>query len=61
MKDELTDYAYFNFRICQTVGVNTQGPPDEVICKENISEVYAALLGCMSDYTTDSRGDVGAW
>ncbi|GAB1297210.1 Tubulin-specific chaperone D [Apodemus speciosus] len=48
-------------RICQTVGVNTQGPPDEVICKENISEVFAALLGCMSDYTTDSRGDVGAW
>lgn len=48
-------------RICQTVGVNTQGPPDEVICQENISEVYAALLGCMSDYTTDSRGDVGAW
>ncbi|XP_055448634.1 tubulin-specific chaperone D isoform X2 [Psammomys obesus] len=48
-------------RICQTVGVKAEGPPDEVMCKENVSEVYAALLNCMSDYTTDSRGDVGAW
>uniref|UniRef100_A0A8C8TVU7 Tubulin-specific chaperone D n=2 Tax=Peromyscus maniculatus bairdii TaxID=230844 RepID=A0A8C8TVU7_PERMB len=48
-------------RICQTVGVKAEGPPDEVMCKENISEVYTALLDCMNDYTTDSRGDVGAW
>ncbi|KAK7799827.1 hypothetical protein U0070_006809 [Myodes glareolus] len=48
-------------RICQTVGVKAEGPPDEVMCRENISEVYTALLDCMSDYTTDSRGDVGAW
>uniref|UniRef100_A0A8C6RHM6 Tubulin-specific chaperone D n=1 Tax=Nannospalax galili TaxID=1026970 RepID=A0A8C6RHM6_NANGA len=48
-------------RICQTVGVNSEGPPDEVVCRENIAEVYAALLNSMSDYTTDSRGDVGAW
>ncbi|XP_057630408.1 tubulin-specific chaperone D [Chionomys nivalis] len=48
-------------RICQTVGVKAEGPPDEVMCRENISEVYTALLDCMNDYTTDSRGDVGAW
>ncbi|XP_040606163.1 tubulin-specific chaperone D [Mesocricetus auratus] len=48
-------------RICQTVGVKAEGPSDEVVCKENISEIYSALLDCMNDYTTDSRGDVGAW
>uniref|UniRef100_A0A8C5YCS2 Tubulin-specific chaperone D n=1 Tax=Microcebus murinus TaxID=30608 RepID=A0A8C5YCS2_MICMU len=47
-------------RICQTVGVKA-GAPDEAVCTENVSQVYGALLGCMSDYTTDSRGDVGAW
>ncbi|OBS57196.1 hypothetical protein A6R68_11679 [Neotoma lepida] len=57
----ISRHAYFNFRICQTVGVKAEGPPDEVMCKENISEVYTALLDCMNDYTTDSRGDVGAW
>ncbi|XP_012511897.1 PREDICTED: tubulin-specific chaperone D [Propithecus coquereli] len=47
-------------RICQTVGVKA-GAPDEAVCRENVSQVYGALLGCMGDYTTDSRGDVGAW
>uniref|UniRef100_A0A8C8ZV16 Tubulin-specific chaperone D n=1 Tax=Prolemur simus TaxID=1328070 RepID=A0A8C8ZV16_PROSS len=44
-------------RICQTVGVKA-GAPDEAVCKENVSQVYGALLGCLGDYTTDSRGDV---
>uniref|UniRef100_A0A8C0X162 Tubulin-specific chaperone D n=1 Tax=Castor canadensis TaxID=51338 RepID=A0A8C0X162_CASCN len=47
-------------RICQTVGVKEDGTPDEAMCRENISEVYAALLDGMDDYTTDSRGDVGS-
>ncbi|XP_063473164.1 tubulin-specific chaperone D isoform X3 [Symphalangus syndactylus] len=47
-------------RICQTVGVKA-GAPDEAVCRENVSQIYCALLGCMDDYTTDSRGDVGAW
>ncbi|XP_021566886.1 tubulin-specific chaperone D [Carlito syrichta] len=47
-------------RICQTVGVKA-GAPDEAVCKENASEIYCSLLGCVHDYTTDSRGDVGAW
>jgi hypothetical protein len=54
-------FAHFNFRICQTVGVKEDGTPDEAMCRENISEVYAALLDGMDDYTTDSRGDVGSW
>ncbi|EPQ18597.1 Tubulin-specific chaperone D [Myotis brandtii] len=48
-------------RICQTVGVRAEGTPDEVVCKANVSQVYSTLLDCLRDYTTDSRGDVGAW
>uniref|UniRef100_A0A673JKE3 Tubulin-specific chaperone D n=1 Tax=Sinocyclocheilus rhinocerous TaxID=307959 RepID=A0A673JKE3_9TELE len=43
------------------VGVCAQGSPDRVLCEGNIRPVYEALLGCMNDYSTDSRGDVGAW
>ncbi|XP_039332583.1 tubulin-specific chaperone D isoform X2 [Saimiri boliviensis] len=46
--------------ICQTVGVKA-GAPDEAVCRENVSQIYSALLGCMDDYTKDSRGDVGSW
>ncbi|XP_045630833.1 tubulin-specific chaperone D isoform X2 [Ursus americanus] len=48
-------------RVCQTVGVRAGGAPDEVVCEENVSQIYRTLLGCLRDYTTDSRGDVGAW
>ncbi|XP_055431450.1 tubulin-specific chaperone D isoform X3 [Bubalus kerabau] len=48
-------------RICQTVGVRAEGPPDEAVCRENVAQIYCALLDCLKDYTTDSRGDVGAW
>ncbi|XP_077022426.1 tubulin-specific chaperone D isoform X2 [Tamandua tetradactyla] len=48
-------------RICQTVGVKAEGSPDEVVCKVNVPQIYSTLLSCMRDYTTDSRGDVGAW
>ncbi|XP_075418553.1 tubulin-specific chaperone D isoform X2 [Tenrec ecaudatus] len=48
-------------RVCQTVGVNAEGSPDEVVCEVNAPQIYSTLLSCMSDYTTDSRGDVGAW
>uniref|UniRef100_A0A671T435 Tubulin-specific chaperone D n=1 Tax=Sinocyclocheilus anshuiensis TaxID=1608454 RepID=A0A671T435_9TELE len=44
-----------------SVGVCAQGSPDRVLCEGNIRPVYEALLGCMNDYSTDSRGDVGAW
>ncbi|XP_074081296.1 tubulin-specific chaperone D [Macrotis lagotis] len=48
-------------KICQTVGVKAEASQDDVICKENVSQIYDTLLDCMNDYTTDSRGDVGAW
>lgn len=47
--------------ICQTVGVRAEGAADDVLCKGTVSQVYRVLQGCLSDYTTDSRGDVGAW
>uniref|UniRef100_A0A7N4V772 Tubulin-specific chaperone D n=1 Tax=Sarcophilus harrisii TaxID=9305 RepID=A0A7N4V772_SARHA len=48
-------------KICQTVGVKAEASEDDVICKENVSQIYHILLDCMNDYTTDSRGDIGAW
>ncbi|XP_054449170.1 tubulin-specific chaperone D [Pteronotus mesoamericanus] len=48
-------------RVCQTVGVSAEGAPDEAVCGGNVSRIYCTLLGCLQDYTTDSRGDVGAW
>ncbi|KAM6957131.1 tubulin-specific chaperone D [Aplochiton taeniatus] len=48
-------------QVCVKAGVCAQGPPDAALCVANVPAVYAVLLGCMSDYTTDSRGDVGSW
>ncbi|XP_069785635.1 tubulin-specific chaperone D isoform X2 [Narcine bancroftii] len=47
--------------VCKTVGVNEDGPSDQVVCQSNVSQIYNTLLGCMNDYTTDIRGDIGAW
>lgn len=47
-------------RVCRTVGVRAEGSPDEAVCRGNVAQVYSTLLACMRDYTTDSRGDVGA-
>ncbi|KAM8945698.1 tubulin-specific chaperone D [Pelodytes ibericus] len=47
--------------VCQTVGAQADGSVTDVICRENVPLVYNTLLGGMNDYTTDSRGDVGAW
>ncbi|KAM9493973.1 tubulin-specific chaperone D isoform 1-T4 [Clarias gariepinus] len=48
-------------QVCVTVGVCAQASPDSAVCEGNVSDVYEALLDCMNDYTTDSRGDVGSW
>uniref|UniRef100_A0A3Q2PHZ6 Tubulin-specific chaperone D n=1 Tax=Fundulus heteroclitus TaxID=8078 RepID=A0A3Q2PHZ6_FUNHE len=42
-------------------GVRPDGGPDSVLCSENIAEVMGFLLSSLNDYTSDSRGDVGAW
>ncbi|KAL6103026.1 tbcd [Pungitius sinensis] len=43
------------------VPVCAHGSPDSALCSENIADLYGSLLNRMNDYTTDSRGDVGAW
>ncbi|KAI5607304.1 tubulin-specific chaperone D [Silurus asotus] len=48
-------------QVCVSVGVCAQASPDSAVCEENVNGVYEALLECMNDYTTDSRGDVGSW
>uniref|UniRef100_A0A3B3Z090 Tubulin-specific chaperone D n=1 Tax=Poecilia mexicana TaxID=48701 RepID=A0A3B3Z090_9TELE len=42
-------------------GVCPDGSPDSVLCSENVVEVFSFLLCSINDYTTDSRGDIGAW
>ncbi|XP_040046893.2 tubulin-specific chaperone D [Gasterosteus aculeatus] len=43
------------------VPVCAHGSPESALCSENIADLYGSLLNRMNDYTTDSRGDVGAW
>jgi len=47
--------------ICCTVGVHSEGRPDQVLCFQNLATVYSALFTAAQDYTLDSRGDIGAW
>uniref|UniRef100_A0A670K5Z3 Tubulin-specific chaperone D n=1 Tax=Podarcis muralis TaxID=64176 RepID=A0A670K5Z3_PODMU len=48
-------------KVCLTVGVKGEGSPAEVVCRNNVTEIYNILLNGLNDYTTDSRGDVGVW
>ena len=66
MKCELSTLALalhtlmLSLRICQTVGVSSSGSCDQCLCHGNVDQVYQALFVAMEDYTTDSRGDIGA-
>ncbi|NWZ82234.1 TBCD protein, partial [Poecile atricapillus] len=48
-------------KVCQTMGVKGDGSQQEYVCRDNVDQIYATLLTGMTDYTTDSRGDVGGW
>ncbi|NWR47300.1 TBCD protein, partial [Regulus satrapa] len=48
-------------KVCQTVGVKGDGSQQEYVCRDNVDQIYATLLSGVTDYTTDSRGDVGGW
>ncbi|XP_075297320.1 tubulin-specific chaperone D isoform X1 [Opisthocomus hoazin] len=48
-------------KVCQTVGVKGEGSQEEYVCRDNVTQIYATLLRGVTDYTTDSRGDVGGW
>ncbi|TRY90297.1 hypothetical protein DNTS_012375 [Danionella cerebrum] len=64
-EDSLTearrDAATAMSQVCLTAGVCVSGSPDQALCEANVRPVYEALLGCMNDYSMDSRGDVGGW
>ncbi|XP_019950061.1 tubulin-specific chaperone D isoform X2 [Paralichthys olivaceus] len=48
-------------QVCVTVGVCAHGSPDSTLCSENVAQVYDTLLESINDYTTDGRGNIGAW
>ncbi|XP_015501098.1 tubulin-specific chaperone D [Parus major] len=48
-------------KVCQTMGVKGDGSQQEYVCRDNVDHIYATLLTGVTDYTTDSRGDVGGW
>ncbi|NXO63273.1 TBCD protein, partial [Phainopepla nitens] len=48
-------------KVCQTVGVKGDGSQQEYVCRDNVEQIYATLLTGVTDYTIDSRGDVGGW
>uniref|UniRef100_A0A669EEZ1 Tubulin-specific chaperone D n=1 Tax=Oreochromis niloticus TaxID=8128 RepID=A0A669EEZ1_ORENI len=56
-KDAITSIAQVSVK----AGACAEGSPDSTLCSANVDEVYGTLLSSMIDYTTDSRGDVGAW
>jgi len=41
--------------------VDWSGSADSVICRDNIDVIYDTFFLALSDYTLDSRGDVGRW
>lgn len=48
------------FSICCSVDISKDGPSSHVLCESSIDKVFVALFAAMEDYTTDSRGDIGA-
>lgn len=54
-------FFIFSTRVSVKAGACAEGSPDSTLCSANVDEVYGTLLSSMVDYTTDSRGDVGAW
>lgn len=49
-----------SFSICSCVGVASEGSPNCTLCKQNVTKVLDTLFVSLTDYTTDSRGDIGA-
>ncbi|XP_037090362.1 tubulin-specific chaperone D-like [Pollicipes pollicipes] len=47
--------------VCLTVGVSELDDGSNHVCAANVEEIYECLLRGLEDYTSDNRGDVGAW
>lgn len=48
-------------RICKELGFCTQEIDGNCINKEDFLKIMECFLRCLEDYSTDRRGDVGAW
>ncbi|KAK2571739.1 Tubulin-specific chaperone D [Acropora cervicornis] len=48
-------------RIACTVGLSRTGDEKDVVTESGLRVLYEAFFVALSDYTIDSRGDVGAW
>jgi hypothetical protein len=46
--------------ICMTMDVSVDGSPSHFVCQSTVDDVFGGLFVAMGDYTTDSRGDIGA-
>ena len=46
--------------VCSTVVVAKEGSCDHCVCPGNVVAVFGSLFTGLKDYTTDSRGDIGA-
>lgn len=49
------------FSITCTVGIERDGDENSIVTSSSLDQLFHASLDAMNDYTTDSRGDVGAW
>lgn len=47
-------------KIAKRMDVDETGDPNKTLCRETLNDIYDTLIRSLSDYTKDSRGDVGS-
>ena len=47
--------------VVKTLGMTPNGRADRTICESNVAMLYECFLKGLQDYTTERRGDIGAW
>ena len=54
-------FFYFLLSVACSVGISKIGDEEHIVTEGTFHMLCIAFLNAMNDYTTDSRGDVGAW
>lgn len=54
-------FSHCLFSVSCTVDIDPKGSDNHVLNTANVADIYEIFITVMSDYTLDSRGDVGAW
>ncbi|KAK3890720.1 hypothetical protein Pcinc_005355 [Petrolisthes cinctipes] len=44
-----------------TLGINANGKECDTVAKDGLTSIYSVLFKSLDDYTTNCRGDIGAW